>query len=91
MTLNIETGTSLVAVINLLFDRRVPAETERAQACADALLIDIRHRGLELFRARADMMGQVVAQNPEHWAQVRALKRALDPANIIAPGRYNLG
>ena len=90
MTLNIETGTSLVAVINLLFDRRSAEETSRAHACAAALLACMRGRGLEPFRARADMMGEVVALNPEHWQQVRALKASLDPHNIIAPGRYNL-
>lgn len=90
MTLNIETGTSLVAVINLLFDRRSADETQRAHACASALLAHIRSLGLETFRARADMMGEVVQNTPAHWAQVRALKTTLDPHNIIAPGRYNL-
>lgn len=89
MTLNIETGTSLVAVINLLFDRRQPEEVRRAQACAAALRAEIHRLGLELFRARADGMDAVVDRDPAYWAQVRELKRALDPAGIIAPGRYN--
>lgn len=90
MTLNVETPTSLVAVVNLLFDRSSADETERAHRCADALLEFIRSRGLEVYRARADMMDKIVANTPEYWSTVRALKQVFDPDNIIAPGRYNL-
>lgn len=89
MTLNIETSTSMVAVINLLFDRSQPGETERAHRCADDMLACIRRHGLEPYRARADMMRDVVSDN-DYWRTVRRLKEVLDPDNIIAPGRYNL-
>lgn len=90
ITLNIETETSAVAVTNLLFDRGVSGEIERAHACADDLLAYIRSKGLEPYRARADMMEDIVAVNPDYWRQIRSLKTVLDPDNIIAPGRYNL-
>jgi 4-cresol dehydrogenase (hydroxylating) len=90
MTINIETATSLVAVINLLFDRSVPGQVAAAHRCADALWQHIRSRGLEVYRARADMMSALVADDPDYWGTVRALKHELDPHNIIAPGRYNL-
>ncbi|PKO35742.1 MAG: hypothetical protein CVU34_00480 [Betaproteobacteria bacterium HGW-Betaproteobacteria-7] len=89
MTLNIETSTSMVAVINLLFDRSQPGEIERAHRCADDMLACIRRHGLEPYRARADMMKDVVTDN-EYWRTIRRLKDVFDPDNIIAPGRYNL-
>lgn len=89
MTLNIETSTSMVAVINLLFDRSQPDETARAHHCADDMLACIRRHGLEPYRARADMMPDVVEDN-DYWRTVRRLKEVFDPDNIIAPGRYNL-
>lgn len=93
ITINIETPTSLVAVINLLFDRSAPAGSERsaskAHACAKALLAEIHALGLEVYRARSDMMGELVARDPRYWDIVRRLKLALDPAAIIAPGRYD--
>lgn len=89
-TLNIETATSLAAVVNLLFDRSSREETERALACADALFDYVRGKGLALYRARADMMDRVVSDDLGYWKEVRALKQALDPDNVIAPGRYNL-
>ena len=88
MTLNIETSTSMVAVINLLFDRSNPEETARAHRCADEMLACIRRHGLETYRARADMMKDIVQDN-EYWRTVRRLKEVFDPDNIIAPGRYN--
>lgn len=90
MTLNVETSTSLVAVINLLFDRSVAEEVERAHRCAKALHGVIRHNGLEVYRARVDMMADITANTPDYWQTVRDLKQVLDPDNIIAPGRYNL-
>ncbi|KAB2926237.1 MAG: FAD-binding oxidoreductase [Dechloromonas sp.] len=89
MTLNIETSTSMVAVINLLFDRSHPDETERAHRCADDMLDCIRRHGLEPYRARADMMKDIVQDN-DYWQTIRRLKDVFDPDNIIAPGRYNL-
>jgi 4-cresol dehydrogenase (hydroxylating) len=90
VTLNIETATSLVAVTNLMFDRSDPAQSARARACADTMHQMLRLAGLEVYRARTDMMASVVARGPDYWRVVRELKRVLDPDNIIAPGRYNL-
>ncbi len=90
MTLNIETPTSLVAVINLLFDRAQPDQVAQAHQCANALLHVIRTYGLEPYRARADMMAAIIERTPDYWQTVYALKQALDPDDIIAPGRYNL-
>ena len=90
MTINLETATSVVAVINLLFDRTVPAQIANAHACADALLAYVHSAGLEVYRSRADMMGAIVERDPAHWRLVRSLKQIFDPRNIIAPGRYNL-
>lgn len=88
VTVNLETGTSLVAVANLLFDRSVVAETDNARRCADALVAVIRSRGLEVYRARTDMMEDITGRQPEHWRWITALKQVFDPDQVIAPGRY---
>jgi 4-cresol dehydrogenase (hydroxylating) len=90
ITVNVETQTSLVAVINLLFDKSQPAEVTRAHHCAEALWAYIRQAGLEVYRARVDMMADLVSHDTAYWQTVRAFKQVLDPDNIIAPGRYNL-
>ena len=90
ITINIETPTSLVAVINLLFDRSDAAQVAQAHRCADLLLAAIHGMGLEVYRARADMMGAIVLRDPDYWNTVHSLKLTLDPDNIIAPGRYDV-
>jgi FAD/FMN-containing dehydrogenase len=35
------------------------------------------------------MMKAVVAHDPAKWDLVHRLKQVFDPADIIAPGRYN--
>lgn len=90
LTLNIETTTSLVAVANLLFDRGDAAAVLNAQNCARAVWHYLRRQGLEVYRARADMMEELVDEADPYWRTVWALKAVFDPDNIIAPGRYNL-
>lgn len=90
MTINLETPTSLVAVINLLFDRRDEGQVANAHACADALLAHLHEEKLEVYRARADMMAALVARDVPYWTTISKLKQQFDPDNIIAPGRYNL-
>lgn len=92
ITINIETPTSFVAVINILFDRSSPAETDNAHHCAHALYKEIKSKAhrLDVYRARTDAMAEIVSGDPHYWKIVRDIKLALDPDNIIAPGRYNL-
>lgn len=90
ITLNIETTTSLVAVANLLFDRSDVVAVENAQNCARVLWQYLRSRGLEVYRARADMMEDIVDPQDAFWRATWALKSVFDPDNLVAPGRYNL-
>jgi 4-cresol dehydrogenase (hydroxylating) len=90
ITLNIETTTSMVAVSNLIFDRADSAAVANAQACAGALWQYLRDAGLEVYRARSDMMEDVVDERDPFWRTAWELKSVFDPDNVIAPGRYNL-
>jgi len=90
MTLNIETELSLVAVVNLLYARTDVRAASLARRCAEALHAYIRSRGLEVYRARTDMMAAVVKPDSDYWRTLRQLKAVFDPDNIIAPGRYSI-
>lgn len=90
VTINIETDSSLVAISNILFDKGDAAQVERAKKCASELHAYIRSRGLEVYRARTDMMSGLVATGDPYWELLGGLKRVMDPANVIAPQRYNL-
>lgn len=90
ITLNIETATSLVGVVNILFDRASAQETQRAHACSDAILSFMYSENIELYRARADIMSSIVGRDTKYWNTIRSLKTVFDPDDVIAPGRYNL-
>jgi len=90
ITLNIESGTSLIAITNLLFNRSSPEETSRAHHCADALLSFIHKNHLQVYRARIDHLHDIISTNTNYWNTIYSFKQILDPDNIIAPGRYNL-
>ena len=47
-------------------------------------------QGFPPYRVGINSMHRVVDENDPYWKTVRDLKKALDPNNIIAPGRYNL-
>ena len=90
ITINIEAENSVVAIVNLLFDKADAGKVKQACACAAAMHARIRQGGLEVYRARTDQMPEVLARNPEHWALLARLKAAWDPDSVIAPGRYSL-
>ena len=87
-TVNVETANSLVAVINLLFNKSISSEVDAAHACSDELLAHLRSAGLEVYRARGDMMSGIVAGDPAYWQLIRSLKAVFDPDHVISPGRY---
>jgi 4-cresol dehydrogenase (hydroxylating) len=90
ITLNVETELSLVAIVNLLYARTDLRAASLARRCAQALHAYIRSRGLEVYRARTDMMAAVVEPGSDYWRTLRQLKAVFDPDNIIAPGRYSI-
>jgi 4-cresol dehydrogenase (hydroxylating) flavoprotein subunit len=90
ITLNVETELSLVAIVNLLYARSDLRAASLARRCASALHAYIRSRGLEVYRARTDMMAAVVEPDSDYWRTLRQLKTVFDPDNIIAPGRYGI-
>ena len=89
-TLDIEGDTTVVAVLNLLYDKTDPGATRAAFECSDALLTRILELRLHPYRARVDTMSALVDPNDVYWRYVRSLKDAFDPDDVIAPGRYNL-
>lgn len=76
-------------VLALLFDRRRPGEDARALACHDAVVRGMAARGLLPYRLGLPGMRLSLETDPSHQATLAAIRRALDPADILAPGRYD--
>ena len=79
-------------VIDLLYDRTDPAELQKAYACYDELLHAFAQEGYGVYRASTAFAEKVAATyGPVKRDVERRLKRALDPENLIAPGRCGIG
>jgi len=88
VTLSQVSERALCAVMSIHFDRSNPEEAARAAACHDALVMELLKRGYEPYRGTPRTAELLHAAAPEFWETAGKLKRALDPHELLAPGRY---
>jgi 4-cresol dehydrogenase (hydroxylating) flavoprotein subunit len=83
--------TERSAIVNaaLFYDRTVAGEDERAAACHAALLQRLGAAGYFPYRLGIQSMDALPAPTDHYGAFLRTLKTALDPNDILAPGRYD--
>jgi 4-cresol dehydrogenase (hydroxylating) len=75
-------------LIDLLYDKTDEEETKKAYACMSELIKKFREQGYAVYRTNNAFMDQVAdCYGPVQRKVNRALKRALDPKGIIAPGK----
>ncbi len=72
----------------LSFDREHPEEASRARDCHRDLIAKLIEAGYPPYRAGVDEMDLLDPHGSTSWAVAAALKRALDPEGVLAPGRY---
>lgn len=76
------------STVPILFDRQDTDATVRADACYRALFEAGRKEGYLPYRMGAQYMDLVTKVDCDFWRLVTRIKHAVDPNNIIAPGRY---
>jgi FAD/FMN-containing dehydrogenase len=76
------------STVPLLFDRSQPEAVARARACYKELLEEGRKIGVFPYRVGVDTMQAIKVHQTHSLAFHAKLKQALDPANLLAPGRY---
>jgi 4-cresol dehydrogenase (hydroxylating) len=89
MNLSYVQERSIHIVLFLLYDRDVKGEDERALACHDALVAKLSAAGYLPYRLDIHTMHQLPPSRDDHGHFIEALKAALDPNGILAPGRYD--
>lgn len=90
ITLTSVTDGCFDSSVPILFNRQDADETARAHACYKALFDEGKKAGLPPYRAGVMSMGWIVDPSVPFWRLAEQLKRAADPKNILAPGRYNI-
>lgn len=73
----------------LIYDRDVPGADEDAMRCHDAIVTRLSGAGYPPYRLGIQSMGLLPAPRDDHGALLARLKKALDPNDILAPGRYD--
>ena len=78
-------------VIDVLYDRTDPDEVKRADACFNELLDEFEKEGYAVYRVNTRFMERVAdSYGPVKRRLEHTLKRALDPNNILAPGKSGI-
>ncbi len=87
LTITLLTERSASCVISLSYDRRIPGEDEKAQACYQHLLRTLAERGYYSYRLGVQGMAQM--QGAEGYNRfLQNIKISVDPNNVLSPGRY---
>ncbi len=89
VTFTLVSPRAMCCVSNLAFDIREADEARRAEACHHELLSALLDAGYVPYRA-GPASGRMLADRgcPVLWDTNRLLKRALDPADVLSPGRW---
>ncbi len=87
-TFTLITERAMIGILNVAFDKSVPGETERAVACYEALFAAVMAKGYIPYRVGLHGLPKLSADNDSYWDLTVRLKHAIDPLNILSPGRY---
>ncbi|QOL48800.1 FAD-binding oxidoreductase [Massilia litorea] len=79
---------TLGGVLTIAYDKQDPDETARARACHDEVFGSMFEAGYIPYRVGNHAMARLDPARDTYWRTVGAIKAALDPAGILAPGRY---
>lgn len=90
LSLTLVTERALTCVVSICYDRAVDGEDARAMACYHELLHVLASHGYYSYRVGIQAGAHLQRAAP-YDAVLAALKQALDPAGILAPGRYGIG
>jgi 4-cresol dehydrogenase (hydroxylating) flavoprotein subunit len=87
-TFSMITERALGGVLTVAYDKDDAAESADAQACYHGLFDALMAAGYLPYRVGLQSMAALDPAGDGYWRAVRRIKAALDPLNILAPGRY---
>jgi 4-cresol dehydrogenase (hydroxylating) len=84
----IESARSVIVLVGVFYDRQDLADADRARAWYHEAHDAYMHSGYPPYRATTMSMPGVLDANPAAKAFLASVKLAVDPHNLLAPGRY---
>ncbi|MCS7470827.1 FAD-binding oxidoreductase [Stieleria sp. ICT_E10.1] len=86
----IESPRSVICLLGFFYDKQDEKESERATQLYNALRELSHERGYPPYRASSVSSPKALDCNPTLKSTLHDIKRAVDPNNILAPGRYGV-
>ncbi len=87
LSITLISDRAIICVISLTYDREVPGEDERAQRCCSELETELAAKGYYPYRLGIQSMERMQGGGAFQGV-LSAIKKFVDPQNILAPGRY---
>jgi len=81
---------SVICLMAIIYDREDEGQAARADDLYNELVTGMQAAGYQQYRAALSGWSRVFETAPELLVLNNRIKAALDPANIIAPGRYGI-
>lgn len=88
VTFTMITDRALCCVSNIAYDRRDEVEVARAKACYNELYENLIKGGYIPYRSGPSGFAKLSEHPSSFWDFTHQLKEALDPNEILSPGRY---
>jgi 4-cresol dehydrogenase (hydroxylating) flavoprotein subunit len=89
ISMTLLTERCLGCVLTIAYDRDIPGEDEKAMECYNKLLEELTEAGYYPYRVGIQSMEAMTHDEENYQALLWKLKSALDPNQILAPGRYS--
>lgn len=82
---------SVLALMEIFFDKRNPDEEKRALALYDEITETTMRAGFQQYRTSVSYSDRIMQPAADLQKLLDAMRYAIDPNNLIAPGRYGIG
>jgi 4-cresol dehydrogenase (hydroxylating) len=82
---------SAVVLMGIFYDKADPAETARARVLFEDLGGLTVRAGYQQYRTNVSHMHRLLEPVPQYRRLLESMKRAVDPCDTLAPGRYGIG
>lgn len=87
ISITLLTERAIACVVSITYDRAQPGEDEKAMACYLALQTELEREGYYSYRLATPALPAPGADSA-YGRLLRSIRAALDPGDILAPGRY---
>ena len=86
----VESPRTVILLIGIFYDRHDPTEQTRARAWYEETRETFLKNGYPPYRTTTMSMPGSLEGNPAIRDFLKTLKNAVDPLNLLAPGRYGI-